>query len=111
MLMISKNLKVAGLAAVLISAAGAAQAQMGSAPASLTPQQVRARILDTCMVARGREVSQQMPIYSGCNCYATGLTKIMDGNDVAAYARTGQVPSRLAPPAQLVYNQCIETAK
>jgi hypothetical protein len=86
----------------------AAQAQMRMAEPVLSPAQVRSRILDTCMVARSREVSQMTPIYSGCSCYAAGLAKIMEPTDVVAYARTGQVPNRLTPPAQQIYNQCVK---
>jgi hypothetical protein len=83
-----------------------ANAQTIPENAQLSPPQVRSRILDTCMVSMGREVSQLTPIYPACNCYATGLTKIMDGNDAVVFTRTGQVPSRLTPPAQQIYDQC-----
>lgn len=105
------RLNVGGLllALTLGAAPVAAQGVLGpsgtQAPA-LTQEQVRTRILDTCMVDLSRQVDRLTPTAPACSCYANGLVKVMNEADVAAFARDGQVPSRLRDAAAQIYAQC-----
>jgi hypothetical protein len=94
-----------GIAALVLASSAGITSSLAQQE-QLAPAQVRSRILDICMVSMAREVSQMKPIYPACNCYATGLAKIMDANDVAAFSRTGQVPRRLTASAQGIYDTC-----
>ncbi len=81
-------------------------ASLALAQETLSSDQVRTRIMDSCMLALSREVPHTTPTYPACQCYATGLIKVMEQKDFVAYARTQQVPSRLTPQAKDIYTRC-----
>lgn len=77
-----------------------------SAEPPLTREQLRTRILDLCVLNEAPKAGPKVPVAPKCNCYARGVSQVMNAEDAAFFAAKRALPPTLREQAAAVYAKC-----
>ena len=86
---------IGGVVLALLTGHAAAQ--------GMSRDQVRLRILDTCVMSQSGKTEEQ-GAGPKCNCYAPKVVKLMTDEEVAKFKKT--VPARLKPESDKLLATC-----
>ncbi|GGE43150.1 hypothetical protein GCM10007276_20530 [Agaricicola taiwanensis] len=95
------------LAVAIIAAMVPFAAQSQTAPASISRDQVRTRLLDGCVYDMSREADPlKNRIVPKCSCYGKGVSALMSPEEIAAFGRDPSVPRRIKAEAEKLFASC-----
>lgn len=76
-------------------------------PAPMTRETARTRLLDGCVYDLSRQADPlKNQTVSKCSCYAKGVSVLLVDEEIANFARSTSVPSRIKPEAEKIYEVC-----